>query len=211
MRPSAERSPASDLQSMREQYRRTRELINAVERFDPERGNDFYVFARSTITGEIKRHFRDRAWSVRVPRSLHDRYLAVTGALERLNVELGRSPTMQEIGQRVGLTPEEVVEALEVATAYEPGSLDAGGPDGDRSTDGHMRARDRFAAVDDHVSLVPLLARLPPVERQILHLRFVDERSQSEIGEIIGVSQMQVSRVLRNVLARLRTQLESDG
>lgn len=179
-------------------------LIKAVDRFDPSRGNEFTTFAWATIQGELKRHYRDRTWLVRPPRNLQERFLAVTAVIDELVAELGRSPTMPEIAERAGLDIEDVIEAVEVRQAYLPGSLDApAGADADPAAE---LADDDvgFAFVEDRAVLGPLVARLPAVEQRVLHLRFVDELSQSQIGTDLGISQMQVSRILARSLATLR-------
>ena len=179
-------------------------LIKAVDRFDPARGNEFTTFAWATIQGELKRHYRDRTWLVRPPRNLQERFLAVTAVIDELTGEEGRSPTMPEIADRCGLTVEEVVEAIEVRQAYLPGSLDApAGLEGDPV--GELADDDAgFGFVEDRALLGPLVARLPRTEQRILHLRFVDELSQSQIGAQLGISQMQVSRILSRSLGTLR-------
>jgi len=179
-------------------------LIKAVERFDPTRGNEFSTFAWATIQGELKRHYRDRTWLVRPPRNLQERFLAVSGAIDELTGEGGKSPTVTEVAQRLALTEEDVIEAIEVRQAYLPSSLDApAGPDVEPST--QLAAdEDGYEDVDDRAMLTPLVARLPALEQRIIQLRFVDELSQSQIGEEIGISQMQVSRLLARSLDSLR-------
>jgi len=185
-------------------------LIKAVDRFDPARGNEFTTFAWATIQGELKRHYRDRTWLVRPPRNLQERFLAVSTVIDELTAEEGRSPTFPEVAERAGLTVEEVVEAVEVRQAYLPGSLDAPvGPEGDPAAE--LADDDTgFQFVEDRALLGPLVARLPSVEQRILHLRFVDEWSQSQIGAELGISQMQVSRLLARSLATLRRWMAAD-
>ena len=186
-------------------------LIKAVDRFDPERGNEFTTFAWATIQGELKRHYRDRTWLVRPPRNLQERFLAVTAVIDELTGEQRRSPTIPEVAERAGLTVEDVIEAVEVRQAYLPGSLDAPlGADADPV--GELADDDNgFEYVEDRAVLGPLVARLPAVEQRILHLRFVDELSQSQIGAELGISQMQVSRILARSLAALRRWMTDDS
>jgi RNA polymerase sigma-B factor len=186
-------------------------LIKAVDRFDPARGNEFTTFAWATIQGELKRHYRDRTWLVRPPRSLQERFLAVSTVIDELTAEEGRSPTYPEVAERAGITVEEVVEAVEVRQAYLPGSLDAPvGPDAEPAAE--LAADDNgFDFVEDRAVLGPLVARLPSVEQRILHLRFVDEWSQSQIGAELDISQMQVSRLLARSLATLRRWITADA
>jgi RNA polymerase sigma-B factor len=186
-------------------------LIKAVDRFDPARGNEFTTFAWATIQGELKRHYRDRTWLVRPPRSLQERFLAVSTVIDELTAEEGRSPTYPEVAERAGITVEEVVEAVEVRQAYLPGSLDAPvGPDAEPAAE--LADDDNgFDFVEDRAVLGPLVARLPSVEQRILHLRFVDEWSQSQIGAELDISQMQVSRLLARSLATLRRWITADA
>ncbi|MBV8957612.1 MAG: sigma-70 family RNA polymerase sigma factor [Actinobacteria bacterium] len=179
-------------------------LIKAVERFDPARGNEFSTFAWATIQGELKRHYRDRTWLVRPPRNLQERFLAVTAAIDELTAERGRSPAIVDVANRLGMEAEDVLEAIEVRQAYLPSSLDAAtGPEAEPSP--QLATDDGgFDFVDHRAVLTPLVARLPEVERKIIHLRFVEELSQSQIGEQIGISQMQVSRLLARSLDCLR-------
>jgi RNA polymerase sigma-B factor len=184
----------------------TEGLIKAVDRFDVGRGVDFASYATPTVLGEIKRHFRDRGWAVRVPRRLQERRMALSGATAPLQQELGRSPTVAELAARVGLTEEEVLEALEAADAYTTLSFDAGG-EGDEPPPLAARVGGWDAAleaVDRRESLRPALDRLPERERQIVLLRFFGNRTQSQIGAELGISQMHVSRLLARALATMR-------
>ncbi len=182
-------------------------LLKAIDRFDPEHGTAFSSFAVPTILGEIKRHFRDKAWSIRVPRDLQELALRV----ERVSAELGdpgAGPAdLHEIARRVGTTPERVLEAREAARAYRPMSLDAGAPDAEDADDGLaglIGAEDRgYARAEDAATVARLLRVLTERERTILHLRFAEDLTQSEIGARVGVSQMHVSRIIRRALAAL--------
>lgn len=180
-------------------------LVKAVDRFDPERGVAFTTFAVPTILGELRRHFRDRGWALRVPRDLKDASLRVSRAITQHN---GRSPTPAELALTTGLSIEEVLEALEVAGAHRAVSLDA-----PTRVDGEGTATllDQFGRVDDDLERAQdraTLSRLSGVlderEREILRLRFEEDLTQREIGDLIGVSQMQVSRLIRAALSRMR-------
>lgn len=187
-------------------------LVHAVDRFDPTRGVQFTTFAWATISGELKRHFRDRTWGLRVPRRVQELYLATAEAMDVLTNSLGRSPTLAEVADRVGVTIEDVVEALEARMSYRLASIDApSGPD-DAGGDGRQIGLDEpeYGRVEERAVLDGLLNRLPPREREIIRLRFQDELTQVEIAQRVGVSQMHVSRLLAASLARLR-QWASDG
>jgi RNA polymerase sigma-B factor len=182
-------------------------LIKAIDRFDPERGVEFSTYATPTIAGEVKRHFRDKGWAVRVPRRLQELKLALTRASSDLTQKLGRAPTVAELAQYLELSEEDVLEGLESAHAYSTVSLDA--PDSDED-DGPAVA-DSLGMVDDALegveyreSLKPLLEALPPREKRILVLRFFGGMTQSQIASELGISQMHVSRLLARTLAQLR-------
>jgi len=189
-------------------------LVKAVERFDPDRGLEFTTFATPTIVGELKRHFRDKGWAVRVPRRVQELHLRVTRVIDDLSLELGRSPTIDEIATRAGTTDDEVIEALDAGSAYRTTSLDAsrGGDEEDAPTllgqlgqidAGLMRAEGRAA-------LGPLLQGLPEREQVMLYLRFYEGMTQSEIAKRLGISQMHVSRLLARSLQQLRELAEQD-
>ena len=187
-------------------------LIKSVDRFDADRGVEFSTYATPTIIGEIKRHFRDKGWAVRVPRRLQELRLSLSGATEELSHQLGRAPTVAEIGARLGVSEEEVLEGLEAASAYATVSLDAGGDynDGPPAVLTAMGFDD--AALDGVVyreTLRPLLAQLAPRERHILMLRFFAHMTQSQIADEMGISQMHVSRLLARTLAALRVGLDT--
>jgi len=185
-------------------------LIKAVDKFDPERGVDFAGYAIPTIIGEIKRHFRDRTWSVRVPRRLQELRLAITEANSTLTHTLGRSPTVADIATHLAITEEEVLEGLEGARAYNATSLST-----PISADGTTELGDTLGD-DDHeyeiaetrVALGPALATLDEREQKILTLRFYGNLTQSQIADQVGISQMHVSRLLTKALTKLRTQLD---
>jgi RNA polymerase sigma-B factor len=182
-------------------------LLKAIDRYDPELG-PLTRYAVPSILGELKRHFRDRGWGVRVSRSLQERYLKVSDAIETLSGELGRSPVPRDIAKATGLSLEEVLEALEASTAYSPVPLDAprGGLDdeGAGTLGEAIGAEDEgFARVELGQSINPTMRALPEREQTILHLRFVEDLTQSEIAERVGLSQMHVSRLLRRSIDRL--------
>jgi RNA polymerase sigma-B factor len=179
-------------------------LLKAVNRFDPGRGRPFTVFARATIVGELKRHVRDRTWSMRVPRSLQEQYLEVVRALDDLTQELGRSPRITDVAARARLTEEQVLEAIELGEVQRPLSLDVPVGEGDGYLLDPGGEDSAFGAVDGRALIGNLLARLTERERQVLQMRFVDELTQAEIAKRIGVSQMYVSRLLARTLSRLR-------
>ncbi|HET9499954.1 MAG TPA: RNA polymerase sigma factor SigF [Marmoricola sp.] len=187
-------------------------LIKSIDRFDPDRGVEFSTYATPTILGEIKRHFRDKGWVIRVPRRLQELRLAIAAQGERLSQELGRSPTPSELATRLDVSVEEVLEGIESANAYSTLSLDAGSDSGDGSVGSML---DTMGAEDpslDHVevreSIKPLIEELPDRERQILLLRFFRGMTQSQIADEIGISQMHVSRLLNRTLAGLRESVQ---
>ena len=181
-------------------------LVKAVDRFDPDRGPEFSGYAVSTMLGELKRHFRDRGWDVHLPRGVHDRYLRVRAAVDELTQELHRSPSVDEIAVRAGVSADEVVEATDVATVWRPASLDERfeTEDGDEGRQVPGTADLGFSSAEGRADLDPLLARLPSRARLAIRLRFGEDLTQSEIAARLGVSQMQVSRILSSSLARLR-------
>ncbi|MEU8520359.1 RNA polymerase sigma factor SigF [Streptomyces sp. NBC_01216] len=189
-------------------------LIKAIDRFDCERGVEFPTFAMPTVVGEIKRFFRDTSWSVRVPRRLQELRLALTKASDELAQKLDRSPTVPELAAALGVSEEDVVDGLAVGNAYTASSLDSPSPEDDG---GEGSLADRLGyedtaleGVEYRESLKPLLAKLPPRERQIIMLRFFANMTQSQIGEEVGISQMHVSRLLTRTLAQLRQGLIAD-
>lgn len=184
-------------------------LLKSVERFDPARGLAFSSFAVPTIAGEIKRHFRDRTWSIRVPRRTQETRLALGPATEQLHQALGRSPTVAEIAQALDVSADDVIEALEADTAYRPASISApqSGTDGTPRSIESMLGADTMDRVSEDVALKELLNRLPERERRIIELRFFHDLTQSEIAAQLDISQMHVSRLLRRTLLELRTQL----
>jgi RNA polymerase sigma-B factor len=182
-------------------------LIKAIDRYDPERGVEFSTYATPTIVGEIKRWFRDKGWAVRVPRRLQELRLAIGSATGALTQELGRSPTVTELAERVGASEDDVLEGLESAAAYSTLSLDApdaGETDGPSVLDMLGSEDTALEGVENREALKPMLASLPERERRILLLRFFAGMTQSQIATEVGISQMHVSRLLARTLTRLR-------
>lgn len=189
-------------------------LIHAIERFDPSLQNEFSTFATPTIMGEIRRYFRDRSWSVRVPRRLQENLVRVNAASQQLSGELGRGPTVAEIAARVGLEPDEVLAALEVSPAQRSLSLNAtgaAGPD-DGASLGERLGRDdpNLERVETKELIDRLMAHLTPRERTILALRFVDQLPQTEVARRLGISQMHVSRLQRAAVEHLRKEFGAE-
>lgn len=187
-------------------------LINAIDRFEPARGSDFFAFAVPTITGEVRRHFRDQGWAMRVPRRLKELYVTINGAVAELSQQLGRAPRPTEIAHRLDIPVDDVLEGLEAAQAYRSSSLDEllSSEEGSGTVGELVGAADaELEQVDYRMALAPLLAGLSPRERTIIMLRFFGNLTQTEIGAKVGISQMHVSRVLSQTLALLRERLES--
>jgi RNA polymerase sigma-B factor len=179
-------------------------LVKSVDRFDPERGVEFSTFATRTVIGELKRHFRDKGWAIRAPRRVQELYLELGPATESLAQDLGRPPTVAEMAERTGATEEAVLEALEAGQSYRATSIDAPGPQ-----EGTIGSRlgdidAGIAGTEDRMLLAISMADLPERQRTILHLRFVEGLTQSEIAVQVGVSQMHVSRLLAASLDQLR-------
>jgi RNA polymerase sigma-B factor len=182
-------------------------LIKSVDRFDLERGVEFSTYATPTIVGEIKRHFRDKGWAIRVPRRLQELKLSLAKATSELSQKNGRAPTVGELAQHLQLSEEDILEGLESANAYSAVSLDAP----DSGDDDSPAVQDSLGVTDESLegveyreSLKPLLERLPPREKKILLLRFFGNMTQSQIAAELGISQMHVSRLLARTLAQLR-------
>jgi RNA polymerase sigma-B factor len=194
-------------------------MVKAIERFDPDRGVRFSTFAVPTIVGELKRHFRDRVWAVRVPRRLKDLRVTMAAEISDLGQVLGRSPTIAEIAERLGVSEEEVIEVVEAGAAFRTESLTPVALDGsdDAADDAGwvaaaLAVHDRSAdLVDDHDELRRLLDALPERERTIVYLRFFEGLTQSQIATQVGVSQMHVSRLLQRSLIKLREAAREAG
>jgi RNA polymerase sigma-B factor len=183
-------------------------LLKAIDRFDPERGIAFSSFAVPTIVGELRRHFRDRCWSVRPPRELQERALEVDKLRTELTTRLGRAPSVREIGQALELDDEQVLEALQAQQGMRASSLDAprarGGEDNDGTVaDAHGALDPELTRAEHRATIARLFERLDERERRVLRLRFEEDMTQEQIGQIVGVSQMQVSRIIRAAVAKL--------
>ncbi len=181
-------------------------LLKAIERFDPDRGVSFTSFAVPTMLGELKRHFRDRTWSTKVPRPQKELLTRLGPVTDALTAELRRSPSVAELAERLDVDPEAVVLALEARAAYQASSIFASfGADGSEGTrEAYVAARERgLDGVENRLTVRRLLALLPERERRILELRFFEDKTQSEIAAHLGISQMHVSRLLRRTLDQL--------
>lgn len=187
-------------------------LVNAVIRFNVDAGSDFVSFAVPTIMGEVRRHFRDNSWSVKVPRRLKELHLRLGSATAELSQRLGRAPTASELAEELGMDRDEVVEGLVAGSSYNTLSIDSGGNSGNEDA---PAIADTLGDVDlgldqieNREALRPLLAALPERERMVLLLRFFENLTQTQIAERVGISQMHVSRLLAKSLTRLRDQLQ---
>jgi RNA polymerase sigma-B factor len=192
-------------------------LIHAIDRYEPERGHHFLAYAIPTITGEIRRHFRDKTWAMRVPRRLKDLHVEISAAVRELSQQLGRAPRPTEIATRLNVPTDAVLEALAASESYKATSLDRLLSPGEGSSRDSTALGDRLGIPDPAFDLVthshalaPYLAVLPPRERAILRMRFFEGMTQTQIAEKIGISQMHVSRLLSNTLARLRDSVMTD-
>jgi RNA polymerase sigma-B factor len=188
-------------------------LVKAVDRFDPEMDLRFATFAMPTVIGELRRHFRDRTWSMRVSRRLKDLHLEIRSASERLTHELGHQPSVSELADDLDVSVEEILEAMEAGASYRTSSLDAG-PVGDEGPDGASEVRmpgaedPSLVETPERVAVMRALEKLPQRDRRVVYLRFYLGMTQSEIAEEIGVSQVHVSRILRATLAKMGDDLE---
>lgn len=190
-------------------------LIKAIDRFDPERGLEFTTYATPTILGEIKRHFRDKGWSIRVPRRLQELSAKVNQATDELTVELQRSPSVEEIAAKLGVSAEEILEAMESSGAYTSVSLEAGGTSEDDEAPALI---DRLGSVDedldasdDRMVIDDAIRDFSPREQEIVRMRFIDGLTQVEIAKRLGVSQVQVSRLLRRTLRKIQDKIDPEG
>jgi RNA polymerase sigma-B factor len=189
-------------------------LVKAADRYDPERGVEFGAFATPTVLGEIKRHFRDKGWAIRVPRQLQELRIALSAATDELTHELSRSPSVGELAHHLGVSEDDVIAGLECGRAYSTQSLD---PLVDPEEDDTALAAvigtgdPGFESVENRQALRPLLADLPERERNLLELRFFQGMTQTQIAAELGISQMHVSRLLTRTLNHLRTQLLQEG
>jgi len=186
-------------------------LLKAIDRLDLSRDVRFSTFATITVIGELKRHLRDRGWAVRVPRPVQELAVRITRVIGTLTQELARAPTVREIADHVGASEEHVLEALDASRAYTADSLDAPTGDDDRYSAADTLAvhDDRFEYLDSWQTVAPLLRELPERERTILYMRFFEEKTQTEIAQELGISQMHVSRILARTLTGLRQGAEA--
>ena len=184
-------------------------LLNAIDRFDPERGVPFATYAAATIVGELKRHFRDRGWALRVPRNIQETAILVNRTMSSLWQDLGRAPTVPEIASVADIGEDDVLQALDALQAYTTDSLDAPTSDASSTAAESIGAEDvSFEISEEWLSLAPALRDLPERERMILYLRFFEGKTQTEIAEELGISQMHVSRLVSQSLEKLRDQQE---
>ncbi|HEX6548476.1 MAG TPA: SigB/SigF/SigG family RNA polymerase sigma factor [Candidatus Dormibacteraeota bacterium] len=191
-------------------------LIKAIDRFDPDLGNEFTTFATPTVLGEIKRYFRDKGWAIRFPRRLQELHQQVVRVNEQLKGELNRQPTVQEVAERLGVSADDVLEAMELSPAMSPASLDAtataSGEEDGRALGEAVGGEDPgLERVEMRELLAHAMQHLTPRERAIMAMRFYDEMSQSEIAKRLGISQMHVSRLQRAALEQLRQYLPSEA
>lgn len=190
-------------------------LIKAIDRFDPSRGLEFTTYATPTIMGEIKRHFRDKGWTIRVPRRLQELSAKVNSTTDELTARLQRSPLIEEVAEYLGTTADEVLEAMESSSAYSSVPLEAQGGNED---DDAPSVIDRYASVDgdleasdDRMVLEEVIGEFPEADQQAIRMRFIDGMTQVEIAKRLGISQVQVSRMLRRALRRIQDKIDPDG
>lgn len=190
-------------------------LIKAIDRFDPSRGLEFTTYATPTILGEIKRHFRDKGWSVRVPRRLQELSAKVNQANDELTNELSRSPSVEEIAKRVGASVDDVLEAMESSSAYSSVPLEGGGSSDDDDApsviDHYATEDENLAASDDRIVLEDAIRDFSPREKDVIRMRLFEGMTQVEIAERLGISQVQVSRLLRRTLRRVQDKIDPGG
>ena len=189
-------------------------LIKAIDRFDPDRGLEFTTYATPTVMGEIKRHFRDKGWSVRVPRRLQELSAKVNQATDELTKQLQRSPSTEEVAKRLGVSVDEVLEAMESSGAYSSVPLEGGGSDDDDSPsviDHYATVDQDLAASDDRMVIEDTIAGFSPREQEVIRMRFRDGLTQVEIAKRLGISQVQVSRLLRRTLKKVQEKIDPEG
>lgn len=190
-------------------------LIKAIDRFDPERGLEFTTFATPTIMGEIKRHFRDKGWSVRVPRRLQELSAKVNQVTDELTKDLQRSPSVEEIAAALDTTVDEVLEAMESSSAYSSVPLEGTGPGADDDApsviDHYAMVDEDLAASDDRMVIEETVRDFSPREQEIIRMRFIEGLTQVEIARRLGISQVQVSRLLRRTLQKVQEKIDPEG
>lgn len=190
-------------------------LIKAIDRFDPSRGLEFTTYATPTIMGEIKRHFRDKGWTIRVPRRLQELSAKVNSATDELTAQLQRSPSIEEVADYLGTTVDEVLEAMESSSAYSSVPLEG---QGNNEEDDAPSVIDRYASVDgdleasdDRMVLEEVIGEFPEADQQAIRMRFIDGMTQVEIAKRLSISQVQVSRMLRRALRRIQDKIDPEG
>ena len=189
-------------------------LIKAIDRFDPDRGLEFTTYATPTVLGEIKRHFRDKGWSVRVPRRLQELSAKVNQATDELTKELQRSPSTEEVAAKLGVSVDEVLEAMESSSAYTSVPLEGGGSDEDETPaiiDHYASVDEDLTSADDRMVIEDTIRDFSPREQEVIRMRFNDGLTQIEIAKRLGISQVQVSRLLRRTLKKLQEKVDPEG
>lgn len=189
-------------------------LIKAIDRFDPDRGLEFTTYATPTVLGEIKRHFRDKGWSVRVPRRLQELSAKVNQATDELTKELQRSPSTEEVAAKLGVSVDEVLEAMESSSAYSSVPLEGGGSDEDETPaviDHYASVDEDLTSADDRMVIEDTIRDFSPREQEVIRMRFNDGLTQIEIAKRLGISQVQVSRLLRRTLKKLQEKVDPEG
>ena len=188
-------------------------LIKAVDGFDPDRGLAFSSYAVPTIIGELKRHFRDTVWALHVPRALKERVLLVERTERELSAKFGRAPTVDDLAEATQLSTEEVLDAIEARSAHDTESIESGSGDDQRASLAETIGGEdeRLSLVEDRSALSSAMRHLSERDLEILHLRFVEGMTQTDIAERVGVSQMQISRLLRRALAQLRERIDQES
>ena len=189
-------------------------LIKAIDRFDPDRGLEFTTYATPTVLGEIKRHFRDKGWSVRVPRRLQELSAKVNQATDGLTKELQRTPSTEEVAAKLGVSVDEVLEAMESSSAYTSVPLEGGGSDEDETPaviDHYASVDEDLTSADDRMVIEDTIRDFSPREQEVIRMRFNDGLTQIEIAKRLGISQVQVSRLLRRTLKKLQEKVDPEG
>ncbi len=190
-------------------------LIKAIDRFDPDRGLEFTTYATPTIMGEVKRHFRDKGWTIRVPRRLQELSAKVSQATDELTVKLQRSPSIDEIAAHLGTTADEVLEAMESSSAYSSVPLESPGSaeddDAPSVIDRYASVDGDLAASDDRMVLEQVISEFPQADQEAIRMRYIDGMTQVEIAKKLGISQVQVSRMLRRALKRIQEKIDPEG
>ena len=189
-------------------------LIKAIDRFDPDRGLEFTTYATPTVLGEIKRHFRDKGWSFRVPRRLQELSAKVNQATDELTKELQRSPSTEEVAAKLGVSVDEVLEAMESSSAYTSVPLEGGGSDEDETPaviDHYASVDEDLTSADDRMVIEDTIRDFSPREQEVIRMRFNDGLTQIEIAKRLGISQVQVSRLLRRTLKKLQEKVDPEG